>query len=295
MTIPRIRNINTIETYQIPDVANVYIPRWMTTQPNVDYLLPPVVINIGNPIVDIPGCVKAHKDNKKHKTGIPIDKDLVENDEGNAMTLCPDGSYPHYDAMNYEPEQLLMTYEQKPPVVPPPPEPDLNTPETPSIPPTEGDPDCPGPQSLRIGAIGPSEKEKVVGHELQKTPQGTLICVELYEDINIAEQYLPSAAVATTTASIAAVAGASALLAKPLADLLLRVFKPAIKQILGKVNKALGKTPYKPTQSELRTNEYRVKKGLVGIPFAKDHAKRMKSEKKREKEQQKRLNDYKNK
>ena len=121
MTIPRIRNINTIETYQIPDVANVYIPRWMTTQPNVDYLLPPVVINIGNPIVDIPGCVKAHKDNKKHKTGIPIDKDLVENDEGNAMTLCPDGSYPHYDAMNYEPEQLLMTYEQKPPVVPPPP------------------------------------------------------------------------------------------------------------------------------------------------------------------------------
>ena len=295
MTIPRIRNINTIETYQIPDVANVYIPRWMTTQPNVDYLLPPVVINIGNPIVDIPGCVKAHKDNKKHKTGIPIDKDLVENDEGNAMTLCPDGSYPHYDAMNYEPEQLLMTYEQKPPVVPPPPEPDLNTPETPSIPPTEGDPDCPGPQSLRIGAIGPSEKEKVVGHELQKTPQGTLICVELYEDINIAEQYLPSAAVATTTASIAAVAGASALLAKPLADLLLRVFKPAIKQILGKVNKALGKTPYKPTQSELRTNEYRVKKGLVGIPFAKDHAKRIKSEKKREKEQQKRLNDYKKK
>ena len=295
MTIPRIRNINTIETYQIPDVANVYIPRWMTTQPNVDYLLPPVVINIGNPIVDIPGCVKAHKDNKKHKTGIPIDKDLVENDEGNAMTLCPDGSYPHYDAMNYEPEQLLMTYEQKPPVVPPPPEPDLNTPETPSIPPTEGDPDCPGPQSLRIGAIGPSEKEKVVGHELQKTPQGTLICVELYEDINIAEQYLPSAAVATTTASIAAVAGASALLAKPLADLLLRVFKPAIKQVLTKVNKILGKTPYRPTQSEIKTNEYRVKKGLVGIPFAKDHAKRMKSEKKREKEQQKRLNDYKNK
>ena len=295
MTIPRIRNINTIETYQIPDVANVYIPRWMTTQPNVDYLLPPVVINIGNPIVDIPGCVKAHKDNKKHKTGIPIDKDLVENDEGNAMTLCPDGAYPHYDAMNYEPEQLLMTYEQKPPVVPPPPEPDLNTPDTPSIPPTEGDPDCPGPQSLRIGAIGPSEKEKVVGHELQKTPQGTLICVELYEDINIAEQYLPSAAVATTTASIAAVAGASALLANPLADLLLRVFKPAIKQVLGKVNKALGKTPYKPTQSELRTNEYRIKKGLVGIPFAKDHAKRIKSEKKREKEQQKRLNDYKKK
>ena len=275
MTIPRIRNIdniNTIQTYQIPDVQNVYIPRWMTTQPTVDYLLPPIVVNIGNPIIDIPGCVKAHKDNKQHKTGIPIDKDLVENDSKNAMTLCPDGSYPSYDAMNYEPEQLLMTYESEAPPVAPPPDPDIDTPETPSIPKTEGDPDCPGPQSLRIGAIGPSEKEKVVGHELQKTPQGTLICVELYEPINIVEQYLPSAQIATTTASIAAVAGASALLAKPLADLLLRVFKPAIKQVLGKVNKALGKTPYRPTQSELRTNEYRIKKGLTAMKFGKKGA-----------------------
>tara|TARA_A100001515_G_scaffold130301_1_gene117453 strand:- start:36 stop:962 length:927 start_codon:yes stop_codon:yes gene_type:complete len=308
MGIPRIRineigtqniwnvqNIQVAETYS-NNIPNVYIPSWMVNQPNVDNLIPPVVVNIGNPIVDIPGCVKAHKDNKKHKTGIPIDKDLVENDPKNAMTLCPDGSYPSYDAMNYEPEQLIMTYESKAPPVAPPPEPDIDTPETPSLPQTGNEkPDCPGPTSLRIGAVGPSEKEKVVGHELQKTPQGTWVCVELYEDINIVEQYLPSAQIATTTASIAAVAGASALLAKPLADLLLRVFKPAIKQVLTKVNKALGKTPYKPTQAELKTNEYRVKKGLVGINFAKDHAKRIKSEKKREKEQQKRLNDYKKK
>ena len=273
MTIPRIRNIDTREiNIQETTIPNVYVPNWMTVQPNVDYLIPPVVINIGNPVVDIPGCVKAHKDNKQHKTGIPFDKDLVENDAKNAMTLCPDGSYPSYDAMNYEPEQLLMTYESEAPPVAPPPDPDIDTPETPSIPKTEGDPDCPGPQSLRIGAIGPSEKEKVVGHELQKTPQGTLICVELYEDINIVEQYLPSAQIAMTTASIAAVAGASALLAKPLADLLLRVFKPAIKQVLGKVNKALGKTPYKPTKSELRTNEYRIKKGLTALKFGKKGA-----------------------
>ena len=281
MTIPRIRNIDTREiNIQETTIPNVYVPNWMTVQPNVDYLIPPVVINIGNPVVDMPGCVKMHKDNKKHKTGIPIDKDLVENDAKNAMTLCPDGSYPSYDAMNYEPDQLTITYETKAPPIAPPPEPDLNTPETPSIPKAEGDPDCPGPTSLRIGAVGPSETEKVVGHELQKTPQGTLICVELYEDINVVEQYLPSAQVAMTTASIAAVAGASALLAKPLADLLLKIFKPAIKQVLGKVNKALGKTPYKPTQSELRTNEYRVKKGLLEIPFAKNHAKKEKKKKK---------------
>jgi len=289
MSIPRIGvnqigtqniwNVKVADTYS-NNIPNVYVPRWMTTQPSVDYLIPPVVVNIGNPIVDIPGCVKAHRDNKQHKTGIPFDKDLVKNDSKNAMTLCPDGSYPAYSAMNYEPDQLLMTYESKAPPVAPPPEPDLNTPETPSIPKAEGDPECPGPTSLRIGAVGPSEKEKVIGHELQKTPQGTLICVELYEDINIVEQYLPSAQIATTTASIAAVAGASALLAKPLADLLLKVFKPAIKQVLGKVNKALGKTPYRLTQDEIRTNEYRVKKGLLEIPFAKNHAKKEKKKKK---------------
>jgi len=302
MSIPRIRinrlnaqNIQVAETYT-NDIPNVYIPSWMINQPNVDNLIPPVVVNIGNPVVDMPGCVKMHKDNKKHKTNIPIDKNLIEDDPKNAMTLCPDGSYPSYNAMNYEPDQLTITYESKAPPVAPPPEPDIDTPETPSLPQAGNEkPDCPGPTSLRIGAVGPSEKEKVVGHELQKTPQGTWVCVELYEDIGVVEAYLPSAAVATTTASIAAVAGASALLAKPLADLLLRVFKPAIKQVLTKVNKALGKTPYKPTQAELKTNEYRVKKGLVGINFAKDYNKRMKSEKKREKEQQKRLNDYKKK
>ena len=281
MGIPRIQinrlnaqNIQVAETYT-NNIPNVYIPSWMVNQPNVDYLIPPVVVKIGNPIVDIPGCVKMHKDDKRHKNNIPIDKKMVENDPKKAMTLCPDGSYPSYDAMNYEPEQLLMTYESEPPPVAPPPEPDIDTPETPTIPKTGDEkPDCPGPTSLRIGAIGPSEKEKVVGHELQKTPQGTWICVELYEDINVVEQYLPSAAVATTTASIAAVAGASALLAKPLADLLLRVFKPVIKQVLTKVNKALGKTPYRPTQSEIRTNEYRVKKGLTGINFAKRNKKK---------------------
>ena len=276
MSIPTIK-VNNINTYSIPNVENVYIPRWMVTQPNVDYLLPPVVVNIGNPIVNIPGCVKMHKDNKRHKNNIPIDKNLIENDDGEAMTLCPDGSYPSYDAMNYEPEQMVMTYEQKAPVVPPPPEPEVNTPETPSIPKT-GDEEvpCPGPNAPRIGDVAQNQKEKVSGYELQKDPANPKkeICVILYEDIGVVEAYLPSANVATTTAAIATVAGASALLAKPLADLLLRVFKPAIKQVLTKVNKILGKTPYRPTQSEIKTNEYRVKKGLVGINLAKRYKKK---------------------
>ena len=269
-----INEIQTIRPIQGAYIRVNYIPSlyyrpWGIVQPNVDYLIPPVVLQIGSPIVDMPGCVEMHQDNKIHKTNIPKDKDLVNTDPKKATVLCPSGQYPSYDAMNYEPEQLILTREAPPPPVagtPDAPE----TPETPATPDTNvEDPPCPGPTSLRIGAVGPSEKEKVVGHELQKNVQGKLICVELYEDIGIAEQYLPSGQVAATTAVIATVAGASALLAKPLADLLLRVFRPAIKQALTKANAALGKTPEKPSRSEVQANRYRQKKGLPPLQKSK--------------------------
>ena len=79
---------------------------------------------------------------------------------------------------------------------------------------------------------------------------------------------------------IASVAASSALLAKPLADLILKVVKPAVKKVIGKVNAILGKTPYQLTEAEKKTNEYRLKKGLLAIPFAKNHQKREKSRKK---------------
>ena len=60
--------------------------------------------------------------------------------------------------------------------------------------------------------------------------------VVVEEPLVIAE-YLPEVTAVTTTATIAVVATASALLAKPLADILLRLLKPAIKQA---VNKAKG-------------------------------------------------------
>ena len=150
-----------------------------------------------------------------------------------------------------------------PPVAPPPDPPDTpETPDTGDVAPQ--DPPCPGPNAPREGTLGPNEKEKVSGYELQPDPvnQGKKICVVLYEDIGAAEQYLPSAQVASTTAVIATVAGASALLAKPLADLLLRVFRPAIKQALTKANAILGKPSLKPSPAQVKANEYRKKKGL---------------------------------
>ena len=108
----------------------------------------------------------------------------------------------------------------------------------------------------------------------------------LYEDIGVVEAFLPAPQLVTTTAVIAAVATGSALLAKPLADLLLKVVKPAIKKAIGAIQKKLGKTPYRATQSELRTNRYREKKGMLGINFAKQHSQAEKKRKVEEKEKQ---------
>ena len=255
--------IHSIPRIQVYDQNIPHISPWQIQQPYVPNFNP-ITNYIGFPIVDIPGCVNMHKDNKRHKNGVPIDKNLIEDDPGTVMTLCPAGEYPSFNAMNYEPEQLTIIRETPPPPIAPPPEP----PDTPETPDTGDvapqDPPCPGPNAPREGTLGPNEKEKVSGYELQPDPvnQGKKICVVLYEDIGAAEQYLPSAQVASTTAVIATVAGASALLAKPLADLLLRVFRPAIKQALTKANAILGRSPYRPTQSEIRADEYRKKKGL---------------------------------
>ena len=255
----------------IPSIPNVqvynqgipYVRPWQIQQPYVPNFNP-VTRYIGFPIVDMPGCVEMHQDNKWHVNGRPVDKDLVNNDPKGSTTLCPNGQYPSYNAMNYEPEQMTIIREQEAPPVAPPPDPP-GTPETPETGDTgPKDPQCPAPNQPRIGTLGPNEKEKVSGYELQPDPvnPGRKICVILYEDIGAVEQYLPSPQVATTTAVIATVAGASALLAKPLADLLLRVFRPAIKQALTKVNAILGKTATKPSRQLIQANEYRKKKNL---------------------------------
>ena len=235
--------VNKIPVIQIRNIDQPYIPYWTIRQPQVPNFYP-VTNHMGFPIVDIPGCVTMHKDNKYHRNGIPIDKDLVENDPEGAMTLCPTGQYPTYNAMDYEPEQLTVITEQKAPPIASPPDPP-ESPETPTDTkvPEKNEPDCPGPNQPRIGDVAQNQQEKVSGYELQNDPinPGKQICVILYEDITAAEQYLPSAQVASTTAVIATVATGSALLAKPLADLLLRVFRPAIKKAIGTFQKILGK------------------------------------------------------
>ena len=220
--------------------------------PVIRQIEPPVTLNIGFPIVNIPGCVDMHQDNQMHKNGLPLDKDLVNNDPKQVTTLCPSGEYPSYNAMNYEPEQLIITREAPPPPVAPPPE----TPDTPPIPDTGGitpETECPAPNQPRVGDLTQDGSEKVIGHELQGTT-----CVVLYEDTTVVEKYLPTPNQVSTTASIAVVATAAAA-ATPL---LLRVVKPVIKKLWTTIQKKLGKTPTRLSRNDVIANNYRAKKGL---------------------------------
>ena len=240
-----------IHDVNVPQVHSYKIPHT-----NIPVHQVPVTLQIGFPIVDMPGCVNMHKDNKDHISRLPFDKDLVNQDPKGSTVLCPHGEYPSYDAMDYQPENLIVTRETPPPPIAPPPE--IETPELPDTGglTSEEEIECPAPNQPRVGDLTQAGDERVIGHELQGTT-----CVVLYEDTTPVEKFLPSTNQVSTTAAIAVVATASAA-ATPL---LLRAIKPIIKKATDFVKKKLGKEVYKPTRSDIATDKYREKKGLKPI------------------------------
>ena len=241
-----VRNVN-IRMANMRGVRGLNIPEtmlWMNETPQAVPPDVPVTVLIGKPVVDMPGCVTVHKENLKQRSK---NKMLVDDDPKGNTTLC-DSGMPSFQPVDYQQNNLTWTT-----VVPeepeadgvdsgdPPPAPDLTTP-SPEIPPTGGvetEKDCPGPNDLRVGDYATSGSEKVIGHEWN---DDETICITLWEDVGFVEKYLPSPQIVTTTATIAVVATSSALLAKPLADLLLKVIKPLVKKISAKVKKLMGKT-----------------------------------------------------
>ena len=243
------------------EVPNITIPNvvsnqhWLKSIPNVPSNHPPITTQIGFPIVEIPGCVKMHKDNKDHVTRMPFDHDLVNQDEDGVTTLCPHGEYPTYDAMEYTPEQLIIQRETPPPPVEPPPE--IEPPEIPDTGDIGGKEDvpCPGPGNLRVGDLTQSGDERVVGHELSEDGK---ICTTLYEPTSAVEKFIPSTNQATNALAIAVIATAGAT-ATPI---ILRIVKPILTKIWKTIQKKMGKKVDMPTRAEIQANKYREKKGL---------------------------------
>jgi len=224
-------NINPVK---ILDIRPIFTNNYPLIIPKT----PPVTIDIGVPIVNIPGCVEAHLSNNPKNTKIQKD------DEFGTVVLC-DGKIPSYNPIDYDAGNIKLIDKQKiiPPVKP-------STPDIPKTPNTskvlEDIPlpriECPTldqRQNEPVGFIFDFGRQKVIGYQLQGNE-----CVRLSEEVAIPEQVinaLPATGQVVTTATIAIVATTSALLAKPLVDLLLKVIRPLTKKIVKKIASVRGR------------------------------------------------------
>ena len=230
--IPKI-GVNSIG---IESVRTYIINAPAINTPNV-----PVVIPMGFPVVNIPGCVKARRSNEN--------ENLVNNDPDGNLILC-DAQYPSYDAMNYVPEELIYIEESKPQR--------YEQPETPPAPevPKAALEACPPDGAPEVGTKVEEGTKEIIKYELVGNR-----CVTRYKNLNVQQQIIdaiPTVPQVVKTGGITLVATTAALST----PLLLRAVKPIIKQIVNRVKKILGKKVERPNLSERRTNAYREKRGL---------------------------------
>ena len=204
--IPRF-DINKVEIHEIPV--------WKTDIQTLN--------NISKPIVDIPGCVRVHRNNL---TSL-IDSDK---DEYGTYTECGNFSIPSFEPLQYNPNEFVYTQSETPQNQ----EQEFVEPTTKDIKyePKKNKDDllfveCPGPKDQRVGQYASEFKlERVIGHK--RSEDGSK-CITLYEDVKFIEQYIPNPPQLISTAVIATVAAST--------PLLLNIVKPLIKNLIKKLTK----------------------------------------------------------
>ncbi len=221
---------------------------------------PPVTVNIGVPIVDIPGCVEAHETNN------PKNNQVKSDDQRGLVTYC-DSGIPSYDPIQYEPEQMIITR--------PAPVPQSKTPDSPEVPPA---PEVTPPPIATAAIVCPTEaqnaqepvgsyvngfREIVTGYKLIDNT-----CVQLTEKVPLPTQIvagLPSGGQVVQVGGVAVIATTSALLAKPLADLLLKAVKPAVKKVTKKIATLRGKKPPVLSAGERRAEQRQMNHAVKAL------------------------------
>ena len=212
----------------IPDlnVLDNSIPQVFTGYPV------PVTVDIGFPVVDIPGCVEARNT-----------EDLQQNDPRGNAVFC-DGNVPSFNPPNFEPNQILPTRpagidtrtegDKTPPID------ELPIPKTPTATAVIQCPTAAQNAKEPVGTYIEGFRKKVTEYQLIGNE-----CVQITEAVPIPEQIiagLPSGGQVMQVGGIAVIATASALLAKPLADILLKVVKPTVKKVMKKIAAIRGKS-----------------------------------------------------
>jgi hypothetical protein len=238
--------INTIPTYDFNNTS--------TSLP----LAAPVVVNIGVPVVNIPGCVEATETNTAKNNQLRTD------DPNGVVTIC-DSGVPNFNPLSFEPNQMIMTgppqVDNRTPDKPTPPETKTDTPPPP--PPPTAKIECPTKVQVAqepVGTLVEGFRKRVTGYKLiDKT------CVQITESVGLPTQIvagLPSGGQVMQVGGIAVIATSSALVAKPLADLLLKAVKPAVKKVMKKISTLRGKKPPILSSGERRAEQRQMNEAV---------------------------------
>ena len=207
--------MSEIPRFKINEIQIHEIPIWKFNNPVVNY--------INKPVVDIPGCVRVHRNNLTS---------LIDNskDEYGTYTECGNFSIPSFEPLEYNPNEFKYTQAETPnqteEFVPP-------TVEPPKYEPKKKEDktlfvECPGPNDQRVGQYASEFKlERVIGHK--RSEDGSK-CITLYEDVKFIEQYIPNPPQLVSTALIASVAATT--------PLLLNLVKPLVRQVFKRFSKA---------------------------------------------------------
>jgi len=157
-----------IRTIGINDIRS-----WNGPAPMSIPTAPPVTVNIGTPIIDLPS----------------------------------------FNAMDYRPEELVFDPVAPVPETSTPETPQAPTPATPNLPKAKAaideDPRCPPLRAKEVGVLVQNGSKRIKGYEIQEDGK----CVVLYESIKLPEQMinavpsLPAATAVALTASVGVAAG----------------------------------------------------------------------------------------
>ena len=208
------------------EIPNISIPEIQTI--NVPIFVPSTSTSLDVPLpnINLPGCVKSHRDVKPTNTAI------VEDDVNGSFYSCPPGyEIPSYVPIEYNPKKLKIV-EQKQEQKPAQKVPEKKF-EQPEIPKQKEEKkkieliDCPGDDNLRVGQYASELKLEIVkGH--RRSDDG-LKCYEIFEDVPFISQYLPPVSTVVSTTAIGLIAASS--------PALLSIIKPLVKKLVGRFSK----------------------------------------------------------
>lgn len=247
---PGVRNV------VVRDLAVPTVKVWAVDPPQSLPLYLPVTVDMGWPLIEMPGCVEARQEWNK--------KALEDDPEGNLL-LCTDVGMPSFQTLDYSQEGMVFVQKKGPDLPNTGVGGDQNNDQensesgetnqdssafstdnfTGDIPKNiqEGEEPCPRPDDPSIGSKGKFGRARVKGYERNQEGE----CITLWEEVAVLETvntYLPPPPLILSTGAIAATAVTSSVLIKPLSDYLLKIIKPLVKKVLKKVlPKLMGKKP----------------------------------------------------